>query len=783
MRQPREPCTSCEVTSEDGVSKTYYLEVSRAGPKLSDDATLKSLAAKPGNMAPAFDSATTEYTVNVTHDIEDVTFTWAVNHSKATSEADPDDSDDGTTGHQLELGAKGSNTKLAITITAEDGSEKEYTITVQRPEEPVTDDATLSNLSIDGATLTPAFAPDSTEYTVGVPYNIEQVTIEWDEAHGEATSEGDPADADDATDGHQIDLGDKGTDTTLTITVTAADGSTKEGYTVTVTRLFNDDVTLSGLTVDPGTLDPGFSPADTLYQTNVAYDVEQVTVTWELSDTNATAVASARDADANTDGHQLRLLGEGDTTTVTITVTAENGDSTQVYTIAVNRAEGPPNDDATLSDLAVDGTTLPGFRPDDETYLIDVAFNVDTVSVTWVTADEDATTDPDKSPHKLGLNAAGSDTKLTITVTAEDENTTEDYVLTVSRASAPGIVLSVGSAMTVTEGSDSNTYTVKLATKPTGEVTVAIATTGEGLTIESESQSLTFDSTNHTTAQVVVFASATDPDAEQEEPLTITHEAASFDDPVYDTMSVELAVTVTEIHTKGVTVSAAGIEFTEDESNTYTVVLNSQPSSNVVLSMSGAPSGVTLNNDATETLLTFTTGNWNDSQPVAIAAADDTVKAAHDAFTLNHQAIGGGYGGVRVDDVDVQVMDDESPAVVISRTEATILETGTLVYNIQLTQEPDVGESVTVRLEYFSGDFTVAYEGGGASAVLSTNWDDGINVTVTPVAVTTDKTKRLSHAVSSAGGEADEDGTNGPKYRSASASSITITVKDVPDPS
>ena len=69
-----------------------------------------------------------------------------------------------------------------------------------------------------------------------------------------------------------------------------------------------------------------------------------------------------------------------------------------------------------------------------------------------------------------------------------------------------------------------------------------------------------------------------------------------------------------------------------------------------------------------------------------IAAADDTVKAAHDAFTLNHQAIGGGYGGVRVDDVDVQVMDDESPAVVISRTEATILETGTLVYNIQLTQ-------------------------------------------------------------------------------------------------
>ena len=119
-------------------------------------------------------------------------------------------------------------------------------------------------------------------------------------------------------------------------------------------------------------------------------------------------------------------------------------------------------------------TTLPGFRPDDETYSIDVAHNVDTVTVAWTTADPDATTNPEmpKTGYKLGLKAAGSDTKLTITVTAEDENTTEDYVLTVSRATAPGIVLSVGSAMTVKEGSDSNAYMVSLATKPTEDVTV-----------------------------------------------------------------------------------------------------------------------------------------------------------------------------------------------------------------------------------------------------------------------------------------------------------------------
>ena len=776
-----------EVTSEDSLKEVYYLNVHRAGPTLSDDATLSSLVVDPGNLSPAFDSATTEYEVGVTHNTEEVTVTWKANDDSATSAVSPADADADTDGHQLALGAEGTETKLTITVTAENEDTKTYTITVNRPVEPVTDDATLASLTVSDGTLTPEFDAEVTEYTASAKHNTEQITVTWDEAHENATSEATPADADADTDGHQLDLGIKGTTTALTITVTAADETTKEEYTVTVTRLLSDDATLASLKVDPGILNPSFNPADTMYTVQAAYDVEQVTVTWKVNDDSATAVANIGDADDDTDGYQLKLEPEGDTTKIKITVTAENGDTTKAYTIAVNRAEGPPNDDATLSDLLVDGTSVPGFRPDARTYLVKVAFNVDTISVTWKTADEDATTNPvDTIVYKLGLKAAGSDTKLTITVTAEDEDTTLEYVLTVSRAAAPGIVLSVDSTMTVTEGSDSNTYTVKLATRPAAQVTVAV-TAVEGLTIQTESQSLVFDTLNYDSARVVAFDAATDPDAEEEDPLTITHAVTSITDPVYDTVSVELAVTVTETDIKGVTVSAAGIEFTEGENNTYTVVLNSQPSSNVVLSMFGAPSGVTLNEDAEETLLTFTTDTWDQTQNVAIVAADNADTAAHAGFPLKHKAIGGGYGDVEVDGVDVQVMDDESPAVVISRTEATILETGTLVYNIQLTQVPDALESVTVRLEYFSGDFSVSYEGGGASAVLNDqNWDDGIDVTVTPVTVTTDKTKRLTHAVSSAGGEdesGDDEPYSGPKYRSATASSVTITVKNVPDPS
>ena len=43
-------------------------------------------------------------------------------------------------------------------------------------------------------------------------------------------------------------------------------------------------------------------------------------------------------------------------------------------------------------------------------------------------------------------------------------------------------------------------------------------------------------------------------------------------------------------------------------------------------------------------------------------------------------------------------------------------------------------------------------------------------------------TRTLGHDVKSAGGEdSDEVGDDGPKYPGKSASSITITVKDVPD--
>ena len=167
-----------------------------------------------------------------------------------------------------------------------------------------------------------------------------------------------------------------------------------------------------------------------------------------------------------------------------------------------------------------------------------------------------------------------------------------------------------------------------------------------------------------------------------------------------------------------------------------------------------------------------------------VGLADNEDVASYSAFDLTHSVVGADYQGLDVDDVRVKAMDDESPSVVVSRTAWSMDEDSAEVYNIQLTQAPDDGEEVTVRLIFNPGEFLVAYDGGGTAAVLDVdNWDAGIVVTVTAVDVDADVTRTLNHTVSSAGGEEDENGENGPKYRSASASSITITVKDVPSDS
>ena len=175
------------VTAEDGTSKTYTITVTRAVPS-STDATLSALTVNDGAsdlmLTPNFAPDTLGYAADVDAAIDTVTLTATVNHSGAsvtsvTAQGEPIADTDFSDGITVPSLVEDANV-IAVSVTAEDGTQKTYTITVTRAVPPSTD-ATLSALTVnDGTsdlTLTPNFAPDTSGYAADVGAAIDTVTL------------------------------------------------------------------------------------------------------------------------------------------------------------------------------------------------------------------------------------------------------------------------------------------------------------------------------------------------------------------------------------------------------------------------------------------------------------------------------------------------------------------------------------------------------------------------------------------------------------------------------
>ena len=124
---------------------------------------------------------------------------------------------------------------------------------------------------------------------------------------------------------------------------------------------------------------------------------------------------------------------------ITVEVTAEDDDTTRTYTVTVTRAR-PPSTDATLSALTLSGIDFGTFDSTTTTYSAQVANSVSQTTVTPTVNDSGSSyviklggvTDADS---EISL-AAGSNA-ITVEVTAEDDETTQTYTVTVTRAEPP----------------------------------------------------------------------------------------------------------------------------------------------------------------------------------------------------------------------------------------------------------------------------------------------------------------------------------------------------------
>lgn len=114
-----------EVTAENGVAKkTYKIKLTKKkGVSLSSNANLSSITVSDGSLSPSFSSSETSYFVNVGKDVSSITVNATAEDSKANVNITP------SSPVALEAG----KTKLiTIKVTAEDGTPKDYTVSVRR---------------------------------------------------------------------------------------------------------------------------------------------------------------------------------------------------------------------------------------------------------------------------------------------------------------------------------------------------------------------------------------------------------------------------------------------------------------------------------------------------------------------------------------------------------------------------------------------------------------------------------------------------------------------------
>ena len=417
---------SIVVTAEDGeTTKTYTVAVTRAAPPLSTDATLRSLTLS--GLTLAFDPATTRYTAQVGNDVTETTVTAATSDANATYVVQLDGVADADGTIPLSVGEN----VVAIVVTAEDGeATRTYTVTVTRAAPPLSNDATLSELTLSGVTL--AFDPATTGYTASVANSVSETTVTATTNHDGASY---AIKLDGVTDADGVIPLSVGTNA-ISIVVTAEDGETVRTYTVTVTRAapqLSSDATLRSLTLSGVTL--AFDPPTTGYAASVANDVTETTVTPAVNHDGAT-YAVQLDGQVDADGTVPLSVGEN---VVAIVVTAEDGETVRTYTVTVTRAAPPLSTDATLRSLTLSGVTL-AFDPPNTSYAASVANDVTETTVTPAVNHDGATyavqldgqVDADGTvPLSVGENV------VAIVVTAEDGETVRTYTVTVTRAAPP----------------------------------------------------------------------------------------------------------------------------------------------------------------------------------------------------------------------------------------------------------------------------------------------------------------------------------------------------------
>ena len=371
------------------------------------------------------------------------------------------------------------------------------------------------------------------------------------------------------------------------------------------------------------------------------------------------------------------------------------------------------------------------------------------------------------------------------------DDLTSSFTVTESENDTARFVLSdFHSSLTITEGG-SHTYSVRLNSEPSADVTVTVSSNHSYITVDTDvntpgnQNTLSFNSSNYGTAQDVTVTTAEDDGEYDSETATLSHSVSGASE--YSGQSISnVAVTSrdddaalfidTDPNTDGKQTTLALAE--GGSSATYEVWLSNQPTGNVTVNLTEAQKPATGNVQVTSSKrLTFNISNWNKKQTVTVQAYSDG-DSINGTPTIGHDASGGGFNGVSN---SVTVTERDSQAAIVidaeadrsgNQTSVSVNENGSATYGVSLAAKPAANVTVTPSV---SGDdsFSVA-----PASLTFTPDNYGTAQTLTVTAATDDTelangSATVAHTAGSAGDA--HSGYDGVPARNLTATEIDKT--------
>ena len=230
----------------------------------------------------------------------------------------------------------------------------------------------------------------------------------------------------------------------------------------------------------------------------------------------------------------------------------------------------------------------------------------------------------------------------------------------------------------------------------------------------------------------------------------------------------------------------------------YFVVLSKAPAESVRVSAvptrKGSTStlnGISLNGNASGTVLTFDETNWFIPQEVTVAAYNDSSAEGAELLEIKHSAIEGTFAGdgdaydnLQIRRVMVEVVDNDQPGVQIMKSGDSnqVIEGGANdTYSVMLTAAPTSNVTVTVAADgqvQFESAVSGTFADTRTLTFTSTNWNTPQTVTVRAFNDTVKEGKHFSRITHTVAQPVTDPVTDPRNYASMTAGSVDMTMID-----